>query len=69
MYADLVYPTVGDGGNVEQVLVLIFRQDEVGEVLVGIGRTGTEKWTDGQRREGSWETVSTLPLLLSLTQL
>ena len=41
MYADLVYPMVGDGGNVEQVLVFVFRQDEVGEVLVGIGRTGT----------------------------
>ena len=50
MYADLLYPMVGDGGNVEQVLVFVFRQDEVGEVLVGIGRTGTYKWTDREQR-------------------
>ena len=44
MYTDLLYPTVGHRGDVEQVLVLVFRQDEVGEVLVGIRRTGTERW-------------------------
>ena len=53
MYSDLLYASVGDVGNVEEVLEFVFGENEVGEVLVGIGRTRRDKRTNGQRREGS----------------